>query len=122
MGRISADRLGAALELSTQATSQPSVGLKVNWNEFEEPGRDLEGIDVKELEDSAFLVPTPSVWDPENERFGPAPDSVPNSEHRAGTELLIRDLRQSWELEDIQELRRLLSLLTAFSKRSRIFK
>jgi signal transduction histidine kinase len=113
VGRISADRLGAVLELRTQAISQPSVGLKVNWNEFEEPGRDLEGIDVKELEDSTFLVPQPSAWDQENERFGPAPNAVPNSINRAGTELLIRDLRQSWEQEDIQELRRLLSLLTS---------
>jgi hypothetical protein len=113
IGRISADRLGAVLELRSQAESQVPVGLRVDWNEFETPGRDLEGIDVQELESIDFLVPFPSPWDPRGEAFGPAPDGIPNSRSRPGTELLIRELRQDWDAQDIQELRRLLSLLTS---------
>jgi signal transduction histidine kinase len=113
VGRISADRLGAVLELRSQAKSQSPVGLRVNWNDFEEPGRDLQGIDVTELNNIQFLVPTPSEWDSENEKFFAAPAPKPNSAQHSGTELLIRELRQNWEPEDIQELRRLLSLLTS---------
>src|SRR5262249_34261887 len=39
-------------------------------------------------------------------------DSVTNGPARSGTELLIRELRQTWDENDVQELRRLLSLLT----------
>lgn len=113
IGRISADRLGAVLELRSQARSQPPVGLRVNWNDFELPGRDLERIEVQELEGINFPVPQPSIWDSRSEVFGPAPDSPPNSRNRSGTELLIRELRQDWDAHDIQELRRLLSLLTS---------
>lgn len=113
VGRISADRLGAVLELRSQAGSQAPVGLRVNWNEFELPGRDLEGIEIQELESVTFLVPQPSVWNEKDENFGPAPDPIPNSMRRSGTELLIRDLRQNWDQQDIQELSRLLSLLTS---------
>jgi signal transduction histidine kinase len=113
VGRISADRLGAILELRSQAESQHPVGLRVNWNEFESPGRDLGRIDVHELENVKFSVPRPSTWDEKNGTFRTAPEAVPNSINRPGTELLIRDLRQGWDAQDIQELRRLLSLLTS---------
>jgi signal transduction histidine kinase len=113
IGRISADRLGAVLELRSQAESQPPVGLLVNWNEFELPGRDLGVIDVQELEDIKFSVPRPSLWDQASEAFGAAPHALSNSMNRPGTELLIRELRQDWDAQDIQELRRLLSLLTS---------
>ncbi|HEY6349553.1 MAG TPA: ATP-binding protein [Candidatus Angelobacter sp.] len=121
VGRISADRLGAVLELRSQAASQPSVGLRVNWNEFELPGRDLERIEVEELQDTQFLVPQPSAWDAKTEEYGSTPAPVPNSPKRAGTELLIRHLRQDWDAQDIQELRRLLSLLTSPFERVKDF-
>jgi signal transduction histidine kinase len=113
IGRISADRLGAVLVLQTQAQLQPPIGLSVNWNEFELPGRDLEVIDVQELETVSFKVPQPSIWNQEGEVFGPTPDPLPNSMACSGTELLIKELRQNWDSLDIQELRRLLSLLTS---------
>jgi signal transduction histidine kinase len=113
IGRISADRLGAVLELRSQKESEAPVGLRVDWNEFETPGRDLERIDVQELEQIEFLVPLPSPWNGNNEAFGQTPDGVSNSTSRPGTELLIRELRQDWDAQDIQELRRLLSLLTS---------
>jgi signal transduction histidine kinase len=113
VGRISADRLGAVLELRSQAESQPAVGLRVNWNDFELPGRDLEGIDVEELELINFSVPSPSRWDDTKEAYRPAPSPLPNGTDRPGTELMIRNLRQDWDAQDIQELRRLLALLTS---------
>jgi signal transduction histidine kinase len=113
IGRISADRLGAILELRSQARSEAPVGLRVNWNDFELPGRDLGVIDVQELAQISFSVPRPSLWNKADEVFGPAPSAVSNSANRAGTELLIRELRQDWDAQDIQELRRLLSLLTS---------
>lgn len=113
VGRISADRLGAKLELRSQAKSHPPIGLSVNWNDFEEPGRDLEIIDVNELDNINFSVPQPSIWDEDGDVFGPAPKAVPNSLNRAGTELIIRELRQGWDSRDVQELHRLLSLLTS---------
>jgi signal transduction histidine kinase len=113
IGRISADRLGAVLELRSQAQSQPSVGLRVNWNDFEQPGRDLGVIDVQELSEISFIVPRASTWNKASEMFDPAPNPVSNSTNRPGTELLIRELRQDWDAQDVQELRRLLSLLTS---------
>ena len=113
IGRISADRLGAVLELRSQALGQGPIGLRVNWEEFEIPGRDLEGIEVQDLTDMCFSVPRPSVWSDEQDSFGPAPQPRSNSTQVAGTELLIRELRQNWDAEDVQELRRLLSLLTS---------
>lgn len=112
IGRISADRLGAILELRSQAKGEGATGLLVNWNDFETPGQDLQKIPVRELGELEFRVPKPSPWDQLRREFGRPPNSVPNSRKRTGTELLIRDLRQQWDEQDVQELRRLLSLLT----------
>lgn len=113
VGRISADRLGATLELRSQADSQPAVGLRVNWNDFEIPGRDLEGIDVEDLGLTSFSIPRPSLWDDTKDAYSAAARSVPNGPDRPGTELMIRNLRQDWDAQDVQELHRLLSLLTS---------
>jgi signal transduction histidine kinase len=112
VGRISADRLGSILELRSQAQQQPPTGLRVDWSEFEKPGRDIDKVPVQDLSDLAFKVPRPSRWDDQRREFGPAPTTVANSGTRSGTELLIRNLRQMWDEQDVQELRRLLSLLT----------
>jgi signal transduction histidine kinase len=112
IGRISADRLGSILELRSQARQHPPTGLRVDWSEFERPGRDIERVPVQDLSSLSFRVPRPSPWDDERRDFGSAPPSVANSTSRPGTELLIRDLRQNWDAQDLQELRRLLSLLT----------
>jgi signal transduction histidine kinase len=112
VGRISADRLGAVLELRSQARQLPATGLQVNWNEFEQPGRDLEKVPVQELDNLGFNVPRASPWDERRKEFGSPPPAVANSASRSGTELLIRNLRQNWDEQDVQELRRLLSLLT----------
>lgn len=112
VGRISADRLGAILELRSQAKAQSVTGLCVRWNEFEKPGRDLQKVPVHDLKELDFKVPQPSPWNRRRREYDPHPDPVSNSRSVSGTELVIRELRQSWDEEDVQELRRLLSLLT----------
>jgi len=112
VGRISADRLGAILELRSQAKAQSVTGLCVRWNEFEEPGRDLQKVPVHDLNELDFKVPQPSPWNHRRREYEPKPDPVPNSRTVSGSELVIRELRQSWNEDDVQELRRLLSLLT----------
>lgn len=112
VGRISADRLGSILELRSQARNHEATGLRVDWREFEEPGRDIQSVPVTELDTFDFTVPRPSKRDPKTGGFASSPDGVANSKTQTGTELLICDLRQSWDTDDVQELRRLLSLLT----------
>jgi signal transduction histidine kinase len=112
IGRISADRLGAVLELRSQARNAPATGLRVEWKEFEAPGRDLQTVPVTELTALDFQVPRPAKWDEKTKEHGPVPKTVAASASRPGTELLITALRQSWDEQDVQELRRLLSLLT----------
>src|SRR5947209_4301765 len=60
VGRISADRLGAILELRSQAKAKTVAGLCVRWNEFEERGRDLQKVPVHDLKELDFKVPQPS--------------------------------------------------------------
>jgi signal transduction histidine kinase len=112
IGRISADRLGAVLELRSQSRGNPGTGLRVEWSAFEQPGRDLEKVPVQDLPTPTFLIPRPTSWDESGRKFQANPSSLENNPQRPGTELLIRELRQHWAPEDVQELRRLLSLLT----------
>ena len=112
VGRISADRLGSILELRSQARECDATGLRVDWREFEQPGRDIQSVPVTELDTLAFKVPRPSKRDQKSGEFAGPPSELANSREHTGTELLIRELRQSWDSDDVQELRRLLSLLT----------
>lgn len=112
VGRISADRLGAILELRSRAKAQSVTGLCVRWNEFEKPGQDLQKVPVYDLKNLDFKVPQPSPWNRRRHEYDPKPEPVPVSRTVSGTELIIRELRQSWNEDDVQELRRLLSLLT----------
>jgi len=63
IGRISADRLGATLELRSQKLAEDAIGLRVNWDDFDKPGTDLEQIDIDVLESPNFKVPEPSKFD-----------------------------------------------------------
>src|SRR5690606_15472263 len=47
IGRISADRLGAKLELISKTDIDGIVGLKVNWDDFDIEGKDVSEIDVE---------------------------------------------------------------------------
>jgi signal transduction histidine kinase len=110
IGRISADRLGAVLELRTQARHEEAVGLLVEWDKFDRPGTDLQKVDIEDLEHVSFAVPQPWTVDTggqENRVPG-----EPNTLTRTGTELLIRQLRQRWLSDEIDLLNEELSILT----------
>ena len=112
VGRISADRLGAILELRSQARGTGATGLRVDWKDFEKAGRDIQSIPVSDLPTLDFLVPRPSKLDEKSGEYGGPPSGLANGPTRTGTELLVRELRQNWTVEDIHDLRRQLSLLT----------
>jgi signal transduction histidine kinase len=95
VGRISADRLGAILELRTHALDGQFFGLRVNWDDFDVDGKDLSAVGVAVLPGARF---TP-----------PAAEGAPAS--ATGTELIIRDLRQQWTPADVEGLHSELALL-----------
>lgn len=94
IGRISADRLGAMLELRTQAEGEV-FGLNVDWRLFDVQGKNLAEVPVELL-----LDPTPRL-----------PKSKGSCQAQHGTELIIKQLRQSWTKPDLEDLHRELSLL-----------
>jgi signal transduction histidine kinase len=98
IGRISADRLGANLKLSTRAAKDKGFGLEVNWDEFATTGRDL------------MLVPFKRVPNP---NFSFPPGRKPMDE--SGTELLIEGLRNDWLDADFKRLHEELSMLMPLS-------
>ena len=85
IGRLSADRLGQLLEIRSKANKARAVGLAVEWSRFEASGRDLHEIPVDVLEDCSPRLPS-------------------GAQGRTGTELIIRELRQSWRKRDLIEL------------------
>lgn len=95
IGRISADRLGALLELKTKAKSEKPFGLKVNWDDFNIDGKDLNEVEIEVLETPQLKIP-----------------NSPNEKSDKGTELIITELRQNWSKEDIENLYTELSILT----------
>jgi signal transduction histidine kinase len=113
IGRISADRLGSVLELRTQSGSDEPVGLRVNWQDFESSGPNLEDIAIPDLEDLSFLVPQPAPFNKRAGKYGEPPPSTKNSRTHTGAELTIRQLRQQWTRSDVEVLHRELSILTS---------
>jgi hypothetical protein len=95
IGRISADRLGASLQLTTQAKNHNVFGLKVNWDDFNVEGKDLSTIPIKVLKNPNINIPSHNGTD----------------EH-SGTELVIRELRQKWTQSNIEDFYTELSILT----------
>jgi signal transduction histidine kinase len=96
IGRLSADRLGSVLELRTRSKGK-TYGLKVNWENFNQPGKDLGTIPLEEIDNPAIRIP--------KTRRNPKPAT--------GTELLIYGLRQPWTVLDIENLHRELSMLVS---------
>ena len=95
IGRISTDRLGAKLELKTKTEGDGIIGLRINWDEFEQEGYEVYDIDVE--------ITTPETI------------NVPNKngqESKTGTEIIIKELRQAWTQNNIQNLYYELSALT----------
>jgi signal transduction histidine kinase len=87
IGRISADRLGAKLELISKTDIDGIVGLKVNWDDFDIEGKDVSEIDVELTTPKEINIPlknaTPSL---------------------TGTEIRITKLRQPWSAKNIENL------------------
>jgi signal transduction histidine kinase len=107
IGRISSDRLGATLELRSQAKNEQPVGLKVEWDKFDVAGTDLGTVPIQDIDKVRFSVPSPLL-----DEKDPEWPSGPNSKSVCGTELLIRDLRQSWSVTEIADLYEELAALT----------
>ncbi len=94
IGRISADRLGADLELRSQPAHGSAVGIHVKWDDFAGENVDIGSVPIDDLSDPA------------------ARDSKTRLGFKTGTELLIRSLRQRWAKEEIDGLFDELSTLT----------
>lgn len=95
IGRISADRLGSILELYTKAEGEVPFGLMVNWDDFNVQGKSIDEIQLHTIPVTSFRVPYRAS---ENQDF-------------SGTELIIKNLRQTWALSDLVILSRELSVL-----------
>jgi signal transduction histidine kinase len=104
IGRLSADRLGSLLELRTKAAGK-IFGLKINWEQFNQEGKDLNKIFLEE-------IPQPDIN---------IPRTLKGKASKTGTELLIRILRQTWTATDIENLSRELSMLVSPFKRLKDF-
>jgi signal transduction histidine kinase len=94
IGRISADRLGAQLELISKST-EGIVGLKVNWDDFDIEGKDVFDIDIQLLYPATIKIPTKNGLRSET-----------------GTEIKITTLRQPWTKDNIEGLYNELASLT----------
>jgi signal transduction histidine kinase len=96
IGRISADRLGAVLELRTKANGQV-FALRVNWDDFNVKDKELSAIPIETIKSPSIRLPLD-----ENQK-----------EAESGTELIITNLRQEWIESDIANLHRELSMLVS---------
>lgn len=111
VGRISADRLGATLELRTQAVAKPPVGLVIDWSRFEVQGEDIHTVELPGIDPVSFVVPAPARFNSRLGKFLPAPAGRINSRTVHGTELHISMLRQGWTETDVEQLVQDLSVL-----------
>ena len=95
IGRISTDRLGAILELTTKTEEDGIIGLKVNWNDFDVDGKDVFDIDIELTNPSSISLPKKK-----------------DKESTSGTVITVSKLRQSWSTRNIENLYFELSALT----------
>jgi signal transduction histidine kinase len=110
IGRLSADRLGAVLELRSQAKKESAIGVTIDWSTFETTKTPLTSIEIPEIDEPTFDVPKPWLFQDDEYEVVKAQRNGPS---RTGTELTIRQLRQDWDAEEIESLWRDLSLLTS---------
>lgn len=92
VGRLSADRLGAALELRSMTNGQ-SVAVAVDWDDFDIDGAELGTVSVRDLAGVRPELPSRSAM------------------QGHGTELIISKLRQAWSSGEIENLEVELSTL-----------
>lgn len=101
IGRIAADRLGKNLTLISKSKNHPIQALKVNWDDFDVDGKNISDIDIQIIDDAELNVP-------KNEKNG--------------TEIIISNLRKSWNDEALNSLINHLKLLTSPFKKIDEFK
>lgn len=93
VGRFSCDRLGKTLIIYTRKTNQPLLKLSIDWTEFEK----IDDIE-KNIQDVDFELNEISieqyVQETQLEKF------------TEGTTLFINNLREVWDLNKIQSLKR----------------
>lgn len=87
IGRISADRLGAKLELISKTDNDGIVGLKVNWDDFDIEGKDVSDIDIELTNPIEINIPFKN-----------------GIQSQTGTEIRITKLRQNWTSNNIENL------------------
>lgn len=104
VGRISADRLGKQLDLITYKGKE-LFGLRINWSDFEGKGKQLDRVPIEDITDPDITLPK----------------MLDNSVSKSGTQLKIIDLRDTWDKNNIEELRRELSLLLSPFKKVKDF-
>lgn len=110
VGRISADRIGAELELRTLATSKKPFAASVSWDAFDVEGKDLQSVPVQVLRGIEPVLP---------HRLSDEGKKQVGNRRPHGTELLIRHLRQVWTADDVDTLvRELETLLSPFHEDS----
>ncbi len=95
IGRISADRLGAKLELISKTDIDGIVGLKVNWDDFDIEGKDVSEIDVELTSPTEINIPLKN-----------------SSQSTTGTEIRITKLRQPWSAKNMENLYNEFSTIT----------
>ncbi|WP_297868011.1 ATP-binding protein [uncultured Flavobacterium sp.] len=93
VGRFSCDRLGKSLTIYTRKKNEPLLKLYIDWTEFEKVNdieRNIQDIDFEldEISTEQYIQET------ELEKFS------------TGTTLFISDLREVWDLQKIQSLKR----------------
>lgn len=96
IGRLSADRLGAEITLTTKSSDDDIFGLKINWDDFNKQGVDLLLIPFKKILNPTIQIPVSK-----------------KSDNKTGTQLIITNLRNSWSNSDLQRLYDELSILTS---------
>lgn len=121
IGRISADRLGAILDLQTQAKDAEPVALLVHWDRFDSQGTDLDSVPIEVTQETGFSVPRPSHYNKSKRLYEDPPSSRNSGKKMCGTQLTMRHLRQRWNAKDIQNLRQELASLTPPFKTVRDF-
>lgn len=97
IGRLSADRLGAVLDLRSKEDGSDAQRLLVNWDDFDVEGKNLTDIDV--MLDAATTY------------------SFADYNKKHGTEIVIQNLRHVWLASDIEQAySELVSLVSPFAE------
>lgn len=96
IGRLSADRLGASIDLISKKNDFDLFGLHIDWNDFNKQGVDLLLIPFKKIKEPSITLPI-----------------VKKKESKHGTEIIIKELRNKWSDSDFKRLYEELSILTS---------